>query len=92
MFRLRDAERQIGLYQTTLIPKANESLAVTQRSYSAGGAIFIDLIDAQRMLLVFELAETRALTDYNQSKTELEKLIGAPLAANASEKELSHVN
>ncbi len=90
LFRLRDAERQIGLYQDTLIPKAKESLAATQRSYSAGGASFIDLIDAQRMLLTFELSETRALTDYNQSKTELEKLIGAPLATNTTMEEPSH--
>ncbi len=36
LFRLRDAERQIDLYQTTLLPKANESLVATQRAYSSG--------------------------------------------------------
>ncbi|WOJ98140.1 TolC family protein [Congregibacter brevis] len=80
VFRLRDARRQIDLYQTTLLPKANESLAATQRAYSAGSSPFADLIDAQRMLLIFELAEARAIADHNQARTTLEELIGESLA------------
>lgn len=80
VFRLRDARRQIDLYQTTLLPKAIESLAATQRAYSAGTSTFADLIDAQRMLLVFELAEARAIADHNQARTTLEELIGESLA------------
>lgn len=79
LFRLRDAERQIDLYQTTLLPKANESLVATQRAYSAGSSTFADLIDAQRVLLVFELAEVRAITDHNLARTTLEELMGKPL-------------
>jgi outer membrane protein TolC len=79
IFRLRDARRQIDLYQTTLLPKANESLAATQRAYSAGASTFVDLVDAQRILLVFELAEARAITDHNQARTTLEELIGESL-------------
>ena len=81
LFRLRDAERQIDLYQNTLLPKANESLVATQRAYSAGGSTFADLIDAQRVLLVFELAEVRAIADHNLARTSLEELMGAPLLA-----------
>jgi cobalt-zinc-cadmium efflux system outer membrane protein len=87
VFRLRDARRQIDLYQTTLLPKADESLAATQRAYSAGSSTFADLIDAQRMLLVFELAEARAITDHNQARTTLEELIGESLAPVPSNKE-----
>ncbi len=87
LFRLRDAERQIELYQTTLLPKANESLVATQRAYSAGGSTFADLIDAQRVLLVFELAEVRAVTDHNLARTSLEALMGAPLLTTRSSRE-----
>ena len=62
LFKLRDAERQMDLYQNTLLPKANESLAATQRSYSAGSAPFADLIDSQRVLLDFELSYARSIT------------------------------
>jgi outer membrane protein TolC len=86
LFRLRDAERQIDLYQNTLLPKANESLVATQRAYSSGASTFADLIDAQRVLLVFELAEVRAITDHNLARTTLEQLMGAPFdAADATD-------
>ncbi len=87
LFRLRDARRQIDLYQTTLLPKAEESLAATQQAYSAGSSTFADLIDAQRVLLVFELAEARAIADHNQARSTLEELIGESLAAASSDKE-----
>ena len=86
LFKLRDAERQIDLYQNTLLPKANESLAATQRAYSAGSAPFADLIDSQRVLLNFELSYARSITDHNQARTLIEKLIGQPLEP-AKEKE-----
>ncbi len=90
LFRLRDAERQIELYRTTLLPKANESLVATQRAYSTGGSTFADLIDAQRVLLVFELAEVRAITDHNLARTTLEELMGEPLISSASATETTH--
>ena len=79
LFRLRDAERQIDLYKNTLLPKANESLAATQRAYSAGASPFAELIDSQRVLLNFELSYARSITDHNQARTLIEKLIGQPL-------------
>ena len=79
LFKLRDAQRQIDLYEKTLLPKANESLVATQRAYSAGAAPFADTIDAQRMLLSFELSFARAITDHNQARIVLEKLTGQSL-------------
>ncbi len=79
LFKLRDAQRQIDLYENTLLPKANESLVATQRAYSTGAAPFADTIDAQRMLLNFELSFARAITDHHQARTVLEKLTGQSL-------------
>lgn len=87
LFRLRDAERQVDLYQTTLLPKAIESLIATQSAYSAGASTFADLIDAQRMSLVFELAEKRAITDHNLARIALEELMGEPLGFAVTNKE-----
>ena len=89
LFKLRDAERQIDLYKNTLLPKANESLAATQRAYSAGASSFVDLIDSQRVLLNFELSYARSITDHNQARTLIEKLIGQPLELT---KESAHEN
>ena len=60
---------------------------VTQRAYSAGSATFSDLIDAQRALLVFELAEVRATTDHNLARITLEELMGEPLGFAEASKE-----
>ncbi len=90
LFKLRDAERQIDLYKNTLLPKANESLAATQRSYSTGAAPFADLIDSQRMLLNFELSYARSITDHNQARTVLEKLTGQPLITNGEQQESTY--
>lgn len=79
LFKLRDAQRQIDLYEKTLLPKANESLVATQRAYSTGAAPFADTIDAQRMLLNFELSFARAITDHHQARIVLEKLTGQSL-------------
>ena len=79
LFKLRDAQRQIDLYEKALLPKANESLVATQRAYSTGAAPFADTIDAQRMLLNFELSFARAITDHHQARIVLEKLTGQSL-------------
>jgi outer membrane protein TolC len=81
LFRLRDAERQIDLYRDTLLPKARESLNTTQSAYRSGTATFTDLVDAQRVLLAFELSYERSLADHGQWRAEIERLVGHALPA-----------
>jgi outer membrane protein TolC len=75
-YRLRDAGRKIDLYGDALLPKARESLKVTESGYLATTGSFTDLIDAQRIFLEFALAYERALTDHAQSLAKLEMLVG----------------
>ena len=75
-FRLRDARRKIDLYGDALLPKARESLKVTESGYLATTESFTDLIDAQRIFLEFALAYERALADHAQSLAKLEMLVG----------------
>ena len=79
VYRFRDAARKIGLYRDTLLPKARQSLKVTEASFRTGKASFIDLVDSQRILLDFELAYERALADHAQRLAELEMLVGQEL-------------
>ena len=76
LYGFRDAERKIDLYRDTLIPKGEQSLKVTQQAYEAGRADFLDLIDAQRVLLDFKLSYERALADRAQRLAETEMLVG----------------
>jgi len=84
LYRFRDAVRKIGLYRDTLLPKARQSLKVTEASFRAGKGSFIDLVDAQRILLEFELAYERATTDHVQRLAELEMLVGGELPRRAT--------
>lgn len=76
LFMLRDADRKINLYKESLIPKASQSLEVNRQGYEAGKMEFINLIDAERMLLEFELAYERALADHLIARAQLSQLTG----------------
>jgi len=91
LYGLRDASRKIDLYGKTLLPKARESLKVTESSFRAAAGSFTDLIDAQRVLLEFELAYERALADYGQSLARVEMLVGREIRDSRNDKRDSSV-
>ncbi|MCH7599024.1 MAG: TolC family protein [Myxococcales bacterium] len=76
LFSLRDAQRRQVLYHDDILPKARENLESTTASYRSGRAALIDLIDAQRTLLEFELAFERARTDAFIAAAKVRALIG----------------
>lgn len=76
LYKYRDAQRKIDLYQNTLIPNAEEALNVTLEAFQAGTRSSLDLIDAEKTLLEFELSYIRALADQAQRFAELEWLLG----------------
>ncbi len=76
LYRFRDANRKIDLFRDTLLPIARESLRVNETSFRAGKGGFLDLIDAQRVLLQFELDYERALANQGQQLAKLEMLVG----------------
>jgi cobalt-zinc-cadmium efflux system outer membrane protein len=76
LYKYRDAQRKIDLYRNTLIPKADEALGVTLEAFQAGIRSSLDLIDAEKTLLEFELSYIRALADQAQRVAELEWLFG----------------
>jgi len=82
LYQFRDADRKINLYRDTLLPKAIESVKANEASFRAGGNTFLDLIDAQRVMLEFELAYERALSNKARRLAELEMLVGKELPRN----------
>jgi len=79
IFKLQDAGRKLDLYGQGLIPKAQQSLKVTEQSYRSASASFLDLIDAQRTLLEFQLAYQRALVDHEQALASIELLVSGDI-------------
>jgi len=75
----REVTRNLALLQNQLIPKARQSLEITRAGYLAGTIDFFNLIDAQRTLLNFELADVEARTRREIILAELSLLIaGVP--------------
>ena len=84
MFDIQDATRRHGLYEQTLLPKAQQSYQSLQSAYASGDskASFIDLLDSVRLLLDFELEQIRANRDLQLAAAELERISGGPWPAS----------
>ena len=79
MFTLREAGRNLDLLHGKLVPKARQSLAVARAGYLAGQIDFFNLIDAERTLLSFQLAEVDARLQRELAQAELSLVIaGVP--------------
>ncbi len=86
LYHFRDAERKVDLYGDTLVPKGRQSLDVARQGFEAGNVTFISLIDAQRLLLEFQLAERRARTNRGQRLAEIEMLSGNEVGTEPAER------
>lgn len=86
LFQYQDAERKIALYREALIPKADENVKVIQRSFEAGKSDFLSLIDAERILLEFQLTYERAVANREQGFSMVERLVGGTASPSMSEK------
>jgi outer membrane protein TolC len=76
LLEYRDASSKTELFAGTLIPKAEESFAVTLTEYEGGDADFLHVLDAQRLLLDLRLEMEEALVKQEISAAELEMLAG----------------
>ncbi|MEZ6242112.1 MAG: TolC family protein [Phycisphaerales bacterium] len=79
-FEHMDADRRVRLYENTLIPKAQESLRASLTGFRAGETDFLDLLDTERTLLEFAIAQERARADRGRALSHLTTLIGSPAA------------
>ena len=76
LYELRDAKRRAELYADTLTRKAEEALASTEASFQADSSDFLDLIDAERVLLEFQLSRERARADRLRAQAKLDRHLG----------------
>ena len=75
-FEYNDALRKIRLYRDGLIPKAEQSLNANYAAYQTGEADFLSILDAQRLLLDFQLKLEKAMVDLATRQAELEMISG----------------
>ena len=84
LYNFRDAERKIDLYRDTLVPKAKQSFNVIQKAFTTGKTDFLNVVDAERTLLEFQLSYERARANRAQRLAKLEELIGQEIPGDES--------
>jgi outer membrane protein TolC len=80
-YRLQTLQRQVRLFEDTLLPQAEQAFNATREAYSNGGLEVVSLLDVQRMLLDVRLGLVRLRTDYLNAVADLELAIGAEVPA-----------
>lgn len=82
-FTCREAARNLELLRSVLLPKARQALEIARAAYSTGRTDFINLLDAQRSFLEFQLAEVDAMTRRELALAELSLLTAGIQPAGA---------
>ena len=77
-FRIETTDRQISLFENTLLPQADQALRSTEAAYSTGTMGVLDVLDSERVLLDVRLGLAKLNSDYMKSLAEMERAIGAP--------------
>ncbi|GJL51891.1 MAG: hypothetical protein NPIRA01_31180 [Nitrospirales bacterium] len=76
----REAKRKVlDLYKTTVLPQAKLTLRAAMAAYRTDRTDFLDLIEADRALLTYQLEFVRALVDWEQLLAKLERVVGTEL-------------
>ena len=79
VFEYEDALRKTRLYRDGLVPKAEQSLNANYTAYQAGETDFLNLLDAQRQLLDFQLQYERSRSDLAINRARIEMVTGQAL-------------
>jgi outer membrane protein TolC len=84
LFKLRTTRETIDLYESALIPRAEQSMEAAEAGYITGIVSFLDLLDAERVLLDIQFGYWQAYIDYLKRFADLERAVGTELAEYAS--------
>ena len=76
-FRIQTIHTQIQLFETALLPQAEQALRSSEAAYSTGVLGVLDLLDSERVLLDVRLGLAQLRSDYIKSLTEMERAIGS---------------
>ncbi|MGE0405136.1 MAG: TolC family protein [Candidatus Korobacteraceae bacterium] len=79
LIRAGTALRMVGLYRDTLRPQTQTTLKATVAAYQTERTDFLNLLDSQNVMLDVEYAYYRALSEYEQHVSELERSLGSSL-------------
>lgn len=76
LYVLRFSERQTDLFAREILPAAEQVAGSARESYATGAASFLELIDAQQVLLEVRLSIAEARIERERRLAEIEELAG----------------
>ena len=79
-FKIETARETTNLYRNVLIPLSEQSLKSAEVGYITGAVNFLDLLDAERVLLKIQFGHWKAYTDYLKYIADMERSVGLELA------------
>lgn len=79
--RVHGAIRTVKIYDTKILPTANENLSAARAGYTAGTVDFLRLIEAQRATIDLREKHQMAIADLHRRWAELERAVGGPVAS-----------
>lgn len=76
---LRDADRQLALFDQSILPRLSQIVALSRSAYEAGQATLLDLLDSQRSLLSIQRLVAELRVTREKRLTDLEAIVARPL-------------
>ncbi len=74
--KARSQEKMLELFSEDILPKARQTLEVSNQAYNVGEVDFLQLIDNWRQLLRYEVNYRRLEASFRQTLAELERVVG----------------
>ena len=82
--RLNTVDEQVKLFETALLPQAEQALGLAEAAYSTGTAAVADLLHSEQVLFEVRLGLARLKSDYMKALAEMEWAIGSPFPEESS--------
>lgn len=86
LFEIDDQSRRINLYRKTLLPKARQAFETSRRNFETGKGDFTELIEAERIVLQYELMAVKAVVARLNHIAYIEMIAGDNNVALSSNK------
>jgi outer membrane protein TolC len=80
---VRDCDRQLDLFEHTVLPRAKQVVTVGRSAYEAGQSTLLDLLDTQRSLVSIERLVANLQAVREKQLLELEAITASPLASSS---------
>ncbi len=78
----KTALAEANMIGNTMLPAAEQAFQSAEEAYRSGKLEYLDMLDAQQTLADIRAQHIEALAEAHRSVTDLERLIGKPLASN----------